>query len=213
MIKQKIKQKKGLSLTSSIILTLLMAFNMKFFYLAGASGLEAVASWIMFTILCSIFFLMMYTGKISKYRRIFFVGAAMFFFPAFISNLIEARGHMGLTSREILNNETPFGHIPIPALVVPYAFTKTIIFPARLMGHYASVYSMLMIWLIVSLSIGSGWCSWVCFFGGWDDGASRLLKKPLLKLNLKDNRLRFFNFAMLGFVVLGSLMFLSSIYF
>jgi ferredoxin-type protein NapH len=203
---------KKLSLAATVILTLLMAFNIHFFYIGMSTGMQAVAGWMMFVFLMTLFFLMLYTGDVSKYRRIFFVSAALFFFPTFIANVIEARGHMGLTGQEILNSETPFCHIVIPIAIIPYALSQTVFFPARLMGHYAAIYNMLVICLIVILTIGRGWCSWACFFGGWEDGACRIAKKPRLKLNLKDNRIRFFSFAMLAFVVLASVMTLVSVY-
>jgi polyferredoxin len=87
-----------------------------------------------------------------------------------------------------------------------------LIFPGRLSGHYASVYSMLVIWLIATLVIGRGWCSWVCFYGGWDDGLSRAAKNPRVELSKAPDSLRYFSFVMLGFVVLASMVSLAAVY-
>jgi polyferredoxin len=39
----------------------------------------------------------------------------------------------------------------------------------------------LVLWLAATLVLGRGFCSWGCFYGGWDDGFSRLRKKPVIK--------------------------------
>ena len=163
----------GFSLTSSLLLTFLMFLNIKFFHLSGKSGIHLAASIIMAGFMLTIFFLILYTGKISKYRRIFFVTAALLFFPAFIAILLETRGHMTVGEAEILNTETPMCHIVIPMTIIPQLVTKTFIFPARLTNHFASVYSMIIIWFIATVTIGRGWCSWVCFYGGWERGGGQ----------------------------------------
>ena len=40
---------------------------------------------------------------------------------------------------------------------------------------------MVVLWLGASLALGRGWCSWVCFYGGLDEGFSRLARKPVIK--------------------------------
>jgi ferredoxin-type protein NapH len=40
---------------------------------------------------------------------------------------------------------------------------------------------MIVLWLAATLILGRGFCSWGCFYGGWDDGFSRLRKKPAIK--------------------------------
>jgi ferredoxin len=212
MLKLKINTNKNFSLFSVIILTLFMAKNVHFFIIAGKTGMEAAGAWILTVFFVSIYFLMLYTGNISKYRRIFFVTVALIFAPAFIAILFETRGNMYLTPEDSFLNETPFCHIVTPMTIIPYALFKTVIFPAQVSHSYASIYSMLVIWLVATFTIGRGWCSWGCFYGGWDDGASRIAKKPLLKLDPKSNRIRYFGFAMLAFVVLASLTSLTAVY-
>ncbi|MFP4365339.1 MAG: 4Fe-4S binding protein [Spirochaetia bacterium] len=199
----------SLSLPASLILTFLMYKNMEFFLLAGG---QSTASIIYTVYLTGLFFLMLYTGQIAFFRRIFFVGIALLIFPSFIANLLESRGHMALTSADIFQNNTPFCHIVTPVIIIPYALTQTIIFPAQITGHYASLLNMLIIWAIAAITLGRGWCSWVCFYGGWEDGVSRLSKKTRFKLNIDDDRIRYFGFAMLLFIVLLSLRTLTSVY-
>jgi polyferredoxin len=40
------------------------------------------------------------------------------------------------------------------------------------------------LWLLIILTIGQGICSWVCFFGGIDEGFSKIAKRPLIKFNV-----------------------------
>ncbi|MDD5627823.1 MAG: 4Fe-4S binding protein [Elusimicrobia bacterium] len=65
--------------------------------------------------------------------------------------------------------------------LIPAALTKTIIFPGTMTGTYAAIAAMFVIWIGASLTLGRGWCSWGCFFGGLDDGFSRVLGRPVLK--------------------------------
>ena len=104
------------------------------------------------------------------YSRIFQVVFAIGFCIAFISDLYAERGSMAITSQAMSNAELPFCHIAIPQVLVPFLVTKSIIFPARIAGHYAAVASMLLIWFICTLTVGRGWCSWICFYGGWEEG-------------------------------------------
>jgi polyferredoxin len=59
---------------------------------------------------------------------------------------------------------------------------------------------MLVLWLIATLVLGRGFCSWGCFYGGWDDGFSRLRKKPVIR-KLSDSW-KWMPFAVLFMVVL-----------
>ncbi len=208
------------STATSVVLTLLLAVPAYFFLIATSRSnypsavIQAVSSWTYYLFLLALFFLMQYTGEVSRYRRIFFVAFAFLFVPTFIANLYEMRGSMALTSANIVNSETPFCHIVIPLSILPYAFTKTVIFPARLNNHYASVYSMLIIWLAATLTIGKGWCSWVCFYGGFDEGFSRVRrgKKPVVNIDNPDEKLRKMNYIVLAFTALVSLATLTVIY-
>ena len=190
----------------------MMVFNLRFFIIDYSNDLQTIGSWIYFCYLTVLFGLMLYTGRISFYRRIFFVSIALLFFPSFMSNLLETRGSFTVTAGTVANSETPFCHIVIPITLIPAALSKTIIFPARLTGDYAAVYSMLGIWLAGTIVMGRGWCSWVCFYGGWDEGFSRIRKKRVLNLDNADPRIKSFSFAMLIFLVLVSMVTLTSIY-
>ncbi len=201
---------------ATLILTLLMAYNVYFFHIVSGRGNEGVsggiAGWIMFVFLTTVFFLLLYTGDIAKYRRVFFVTSALLLAPAFIAGMYENIGHMYLTEQNIIESRTSFCHIVIPLVSIPYVFTRNVIFPAQVLGSAAGMYGMLIIWLLASIISGKGFCSWICFFGGWEDGFSRLRKKPLLALNPENKKLRRFSFAMLAFTVLATLITLTVVY-
>lgn len=127
-----------------------------------------------------LFFLMIYTGKTDRYRAALFIPYAVAMVISFICHLLEVRGSMALSQANMIQGETPFCHIVIPMTLIPAALTRTIIFPGTIVGVFASVASMFVLWIGASLALGRGFCAWGCFFGGLDDGFSRLLKKPVI---------------------------------
>lgn len=151
-------------------------------------------------------------GSGVKYRRIFQTVFAVGFCIAFIADLYNERGSMAITTQAMNNSELPFCHIAIPQVLVPFLITKSIIFPARISGHYAAVSSMLLIWLICTITVGRGWCSWICFYGGWEEGFSHLGKKRKLNLLPKNKEFRDFQFGFFAFIVLVSLCELACVY-
>ncbi|MEI6152658.1 MAG: 4Fe-4S binding protein [Deltaproteobacteria bacterium] len=171
---------------------------------------KMIAFAITFLFVNIIFFLMIRTGKTDKYRSILFVSYAVCFVISFITHLIELRGSMAISGANMVEGLTPFCHIVIPMTLIPAALTKTIIFPGTIVGSFASIASMFVLWIGASLALGRGFCSWVCFFGGLDDGFSRIFKKPLIKnINLKWTYLPY---AVLFVVVVTSALTLSPTY-
>ena len=185
------------------LLSLPMLMLTLFFLTGGRLPSEPVrlaALAITYLFLNTLFILMIHTGKTDRYRAAFFIPYALLFSVSFITNMIETRGSISINKEEILECRTPFCHIVIPQTVIPLALSRTIVFPGTLTKFHASVASMLVIWLVASLALGRGWCSWACFFGGWDDGFSRLLRKARLKIS--DARWRLASFAVLLVVAL-----------
>ena len=183
---------------SSLILSFLMSFLILFFVVLMNNF--SIASLIYAAFLIFIFVRMTFAEKKSAgngviYRRIFQSVFAVGFCAAFITDLIAERGSMAITSSAMSNAELPFCHIAIPQVLTPLLITKSIIFPARISGHYAAVASMLLIWLICTLTVGRGWCSWICFYGGWEEGFSHVAKKPRIRLLPKNKELREFHFG------------------
>ncbi len=140
-----------------------------------------VALILTFVFFNSFFFLMLYKGRTDRYRAVLFFTYAVAFVIAFITHLIEFRGSMALSEANMIEGATPFCHIVIPMTLIPAVLTRTIIFPGTLTGVHASIAGMFVLWIGASLSLGRGFCGWACFFGGLEDGFSRLLKRPIIK--------------------------------
>ncbi len=158
----------------------------------------------------TLFFLMLRTGRTDRWRAIIFITFAAVFTFSFITHYIEVRGSMAIDESNLLECKTPFCHIVIPMTIIPIAFTRTVIFPGTMTGIYAAIASMFVLWIGSSLALGRGFCGWVCFFGGWDDGFSRLLKRPVIKHI--DDRWHYLSFAVLLAVALTSAATLSPMY-
>jgi polyferredoxin len=198
---------------ATVVLAAFGAFSISFFFasmaptpIARFAGL-LTGGW--YTLLLV---LMLRSGKPGTWRRVFFVSIALFFFPEFMSNVVDMRGHITVNPEDVVNGAVPYCHIVNVMAIIPLALSRTVIFPGRLMGFYASVYSMLTLWLVSSLIIGRGWCAWMCFFGGWDDGASRSSRKVRLPLLGKEKKIREFNQGMMVFVILASMSTMTAVY-
>lgn len=172
--------------------------------------LEMFAYALTFLFINALFFLMLKTGRTDRYRAALFILYAVTFSIAFIAHYIEARGSMTISESEILECRAPFCHIVIPMTLIPIALTRTVIFPGTMNGTYASIAGMMIIWIGASISLGRGFCGWGCFLGGWDDGFSRILKKPVIRRF--PNRITYMPFAVLLAVALLSAASLSPVY-
>jgi len=149
-----------------------------------------------------LYFLMHYTGKTDKYRAILFIIFALALSFTLIKNTVEMRSSMTYTQADIIECKIPFCHLVIPMMILPAAFTKSIIFPGTILGGFADISSMVLLWLVATLVLGRGFCSWGCFYGGWDDGFSRIRKKPVVK-KLSDSW-KWMPFAVLIMVALSA---------
>jgi ferredoxin-type protein NapH len=128
-----------------------------------------------------LYFLMHFTGKTDKFRALLFIIFALSLSFTLIRNMVEMRNSMSFSQADILECKIPFCHLVIPMMIIPAAFTKSIIFPGTILGGFANIASMVVLWLVATLVLGRGFCSWGCFYGGWDDGFSRFRKKPAIK--------------------------------
>jgi ferredoxin-type protein NapH len=213
-IKNSSCSKPGTSFLKAIGLTIPMLLMMALMVTggksAGADPLRLISLCTAYVLICGIFFLMIYTGRIDRYRSILFIILSLTFVISFMTELIETRGSIVLTRADTAQGHTPFCHMVIPQTIVPAALTRTIIFPGSMLEGFASIGSMLVLWLGVSLALGRAWCSWGCFFGGLDEAFSRLRKKPLIK-NI-DKRWLLLPFGILVAVILSSAACLTPMY-
>jgi ferredoxin-type protein NapH len=199
----------GRALLCSLPMFLLTAFmSLGAGFSHGLSQWLAVGAALVFVNI--LFFLMVKTGRTDRYRTIFFVVMSICFVISFISSLVEMRGSMSISKDHMIQGETPFCHLVIPVTLIPAALTKTIIFPGHLLNGFAPIAGMFVIWLGASLVLGRGWCSWVCFFGGLDEGCSRLRKKARIKSI--DKKWTYLPHAVLLGIVLTSALAMSPMY-
>ena len=182
-----VKPLASAAMPSSPLRTALLALPMlllTFFFLSQGEGLQGPKGLAAFIITYSfvnvLFILMIHTGKTDRYRAIFFVTFAVMLSVSFIAHMLEARGSMSVSDDEALAGRVPFCHIVTTMTLIPAVLSRTIIFWGTMTKAYASVAGMLIIWIGASLALGRGWCSWGCFFGGWDDGFSRLRRKAVI---------------------------------
>jgi ferredoxin-type protein NapH len=197
------------SVKKSLLLTLpMLVVSLAPVFMAGLTDYRQIIGLGVAWVFCNLmFFYMLYTGKTDKFRSIIFIAMAVTFPVSFILGLLEERGHfMILTFGDILNCGTPFCHIGIPQTLLTIITNKVVIFP----GDIQSIGGMFIGWLAVSLFLGRGFCSWGCFWGGWEDGFSRIKKKPVID-KLYGN-LKYVPFAVLLAVVLISALTLSPQY-
>ena len=200
-----------------ILKTLLLCLPMMIITVMMLSGgklpsepARIAAFMMLFVFVNSIFFLMIRTGETDRWRSILFVTYAVCFVISFVSNLIEARGSMAVSQANMIEGLTPFCHIVIPMTIIPAALTKTIIFPGTIIGAKAAIAGMFVLWIGSSLALGKGFCSWVCFFGGLDEGFSRLFKKARIK-NV-NQKWTYLPYAVLLLIVLASAVTLAPFY-
>ena len=153
-------------------------------------------AWSLFTALAAFFIL--YTGRVSFYRRLFFSGLAFSFLVHFKLSLLS-----GMFDASCFK-DTPFCHIAIAPSFFNYLYQQYLALMSgdwRLWGPL----SLAFLWLFFTLVIGRAWCSWACFYGGIDDGLSALPKKALLPTGALSGRFRDFPAALLIFLLLVSL--------
>jgi ferredoxin-type protein NapH len=163
--------------------------------------------WLLFN---GLFLLMLRTGKTDRYRSVLFILTAIALIIFFGTQIRETRGSATVTEADVIAGDVPFCHMVIPMLLIPAALTQKVIFPGTMTGTFASIASMLVLWMGATIVLGRGWCSWVCFYGGFDEGFSRLAKRPRIK---KIGRIwTFLPFAVLLAIVLSSAMTLSPTY-
>jgi ferredoxin-type protein NapH len=205
----------SLSLGKAILVSLPMLILTSFMLVGArgglpAGGIDLVAFLITLLGANALFFLMVRTGKTDRYRAVFFIAMSVAFVIVFVTNLLDMRGSMALSEEDMLRGRTPFCHMVIPMTLIPAVLTKTIIFPGSIREGFANVSTMFAIWIGATLALGRGFCSWGCFFGGLEDGFSRLRRRPLVR-NI-SRRWTYLPYAVLAAIVLLSALSLSPTY-
>lgn len=173
------------SFGKSVLYTLPM-FILTFMFMTGgrpdfSNPSDSMAFLIAFLLVNILYFLMHYTGKTDRYRVVLFIIFALTLSFTLIKNMIAVRSSMSFSQADLLECRIPFCHLVIPMMILPAAFSKSIIFPGSILNGFANISSMVVLWSVATLVLGRGFCSWGCFYGGWDDGFSRIRKKPRIR--------------------------------
>jgi polyferredoxin len=140
------------------------------------------------------------TGKVSRWRALFFFVLAAGFILSFKAELIG----LGRFFTSESPQEVPYCHIALASTALGHLYQQYLAFMSGSWKSWGPL-SLGVLWLVVTLALGQGWCSWACFYGGIDDGISRILPKPLLRWESVPGRLRDFPAALLVFLLLVSL--------
>jgi ferredoxin-type protein NapH len=177
--------------------------------LRGGDLSNTVAILIMWLSYNVAFILMLTTGQTHRYRSVLFILLAVSLPVSFFPMMIETQGSMMLSEEAVLGAEAKFCPLAIFMVIVPALVKRILIFPGALVEGLSFTLSA-FIWVGSTLALGRGWCSWGCFFGGWDELFSRLRKRAVIK-NI-DRRWIYLPFGLLLAIVLLSAVTLTPIY-
>ncbi|MBI4669415.1 MAG: 4Fe-4S binding protein [Elusimicrobia bacterium] len=145
-------------------------------------------------------FLILWTGKISRWRAVLFIAMAWGFMVYFKSESLGLTGKF-FTSDQM--RESPYCHIAMASSIFNYLYQQYLALKSKAWSAWGPL-SLGFLWLIVTLTLGQAWCSWACFYGGLDEGFSRILKKPPLKRFNLPAKIRDMPAAILIFMILIS---------
>lgn len=186
-----LKKPLGNSLVFSIIL--LVSLSILSFISAGNNQplLHAKFAWAL--VVASLGFCIYRHRSISKYRSILFILIAFFFFLEFKLFRFLSGAQPTLP---------PYCHIALAPTFLNFVYSQ---FLAITSGEWKVWGPMTLgfLWLLIMFTIGQGICSWVCFYGGWDEACSKLFRKPVVKLPI-SRRWRDFPLAFLIFLLVLS---------
>lgn len=198
---------------SSILLTVLLFLLLAFMLLGGNANNPRMlaASGVYLIFLTTLTYLLFRTGRIARYRSIFFTTFAIGFVLTFIPTMLETRGNIGLTVQDMANLDVPLCPLTIPMLLIPGAVYGVLIFPAKLFSEMG-FFPMLFLWLGATIVLGKGWCSWGCFYGGLDEFFSKLSPKRKISSKKFNYTWRFFPFALLLVIVIWAFLALEPVY-
>lgn len=153
-------------------------------------------------------FLILRSGRINRYRLPVFVGSGIIFTIAFSIEHQLIQGTLLLTEAAETSRNVPVCPITIPFVVPPLVIRGEMIFPTAV----AALLSVLVLWLVLVLIFGRGWCGWFCFFGWMDQLSASVLKKPLLRLDAVPRWAKLFPYALLLFLILVATIALFPLY-
>ena len=142
------------------------------------------------------------TEKTSPWRTLLFVVIALGFIIRFKFEFLH---------RPDVPGEAPYCHIAMASMALNYFSRQYQAFASGGWGLRWPL-SLGFLWLAVTLALGRGWCSWVCFYGGIDEGFSKILPRPPLKLGSLPRAVRHFPAILLILMILASVFYLTPVF-
>lgn len=203
---------KKLPIKQSLILSsCILVFFAVLFLLTEKRGAGFTASKIIYAVfLAAVAFLIFYTGKISKWRALFFITSAVSFIIVFKFKL------WGLTKNIMVAPQENQPEVPLCHIAIASNFAITFFDQMKSAVLYGwgkwGFYTAGVLYVFSTLSIGQGFCAWVCFYGGIDDGISRIIPKQTLKLNSVPKIIRDFPVGFWIFLMLASIVLLEPVF-
>lgn len=146
-----------------------------------AGSAEYAAAALLWLIFNAAFVLMAHTGRTDRWRAPVFSLYAALFAASYLLGRADVAALPGVNADFMCRESLPLCHIAAFYNIVPAALKGTVIWPGVVSGISTSVVSIMLVWLGASLVLGRGWCSWICFFGGFDDFFSRLLPRAVIQ--------------------------------
>jgi NAD-dependent dihydropyrimidine dehydrogenase PreA subunit len=170
---------------------------------AGAAGPWYSLAWSLFAAAAG--GAVVYTDRVSFFRRVFFSASALAFLVHFKSALFSKAFQLSCSG------ETPFCHIAMAPYFTGYLYQQYLAFMSGSWKLWGPL-TLGAAWLFLTLAIGRGWCSWACFYGGIDDGLSALPRRALLRPGAWAAKLRDLPAALLVFLLLASFAYMLPVY-
>jgi ferredoxin-type protein NapH len=193
---------------------LLTLFMWLFGLLSQGDPLLSIAAVVAYVTFSACFLLMLITGQTHRYRSLMFIMVAIALPVDFIPYMVETHGSMLLSEEMAYSSGASFCPLTMPMVIVPALVKRVVIFPGELLptAAHGAFSVMFILWLGSSLALGRGWCSWGCFYGGWDELFSRLRRRPKIRHEQIDPRWRYLPFGVLLAIVLLSAMSFTPVY-
>lgn len=170
-----------------LVTTILLFMDVNIKGLNTISLIAISSTWVFFMFIITS---LIATKKYYKYRKLLYFIISITFITTLIYNL-KHYVNLSLTGSEEKLVKTEY---------LLQALTSTLNFPGGSRGFTFFLFLLLLIWLGSTLSLGRGFCSWVCPVGGLEDGTSGIVKKVLFVI--KDKKWLNFPYAILVVVVL-----------
>lgn len=160
-------------LTSLLVSSLIFSLFTVFIIISDGTP-DAVLKIIWALVISILAFFMLYTGRIYPYRAAFYIIMAWAFLLNYKASLIGLENFF-LANRTM---DVPYCHIAQCSSILN---TSRNIYLALGSGEPLLwiPLSMGVLWLLITLLIGQGFCSWGCFYGGIDETFSLLKPKKL----------------------------------